>query len=302
MPPVIEVTHLHKRYDDKVAVDDVSFTVDRGEIFGILGRNGAGKTTTVECVEGLRTPDRGTISVLGLDPRADRAELTRRLGVQLQAGMLPGRLRVGEALELYGSFYPRPADWRGLLHDLGLLREGPVRRPVGRPEAAAVHRAGPGRQPRRRDPRRAHHRARPAGAARHLGADRGGAGARGDDRAGHPLHGGGRTALRPDRPDRPGPGRRRDTSAGLTERAQVEQRIRFRPSREFDLALLAHLPEVSGVGGQGEFVVGHRRRRRAERRSWLCWRATRSWPNGSGWSRPALRTHSWNWTGRKDAE
>jgi ABC-2 type transport system ATP-binding protein len=59
MPAVIDVQRLHKSYQDTVAVDDVSFTVQEGEIFGILGPNGAGKTTTVECIEGLRTPDRG---------------------------------------------------------------------------------------------------------------------------------------------------------------------------------------------------------------------------------------------------
>ena len=98
MPAVIEVQNLHKRYGETVAVDDVSFTVEEGEIFGILGPNGAGKTTTVECVEGLRTPDGGGISVLGLDPRRDRAELTQQLGVQLQDSELPERLRVAEAL------------------------------------------------------------------------------------------------------------------------------------------------------------------------------------------------------------
>ena len=76
MSPVIEVRQLHKRYGDTVAVDDISFAVAEGEIFGILGPNGAGKTTTVECIEGLRVPDRGTVSVLGLDPGRDRAELT----------------------------------------------------------------------------------------------------------------------------------------------------------------------------------------------------------------------------------
>ena len=96
--PVIEVQHLHKTYGDKVAVDDVSFAVERGEIFGILGPNGAGKTTTVECIEGLRAPDTGRISVLGLDPRRDRAELTQRLGVQLQDSQLPDQLRVAEAV------------------------------------------------------------------------------------------------------------------------------------------------------------------------------------------------------------
>src|SRR5687767_9476591 len=88
---VIEVSDLHKRYGDRVAVHAVSFSVDAGEIFGITGPNGAGKTTTVECVEGLRTPDGGCIRVLGLDPRTEHAELRRRLGVQLQESQLPER-------------------------------------------------------------------------------------------------------------------------------------------------------------------------------------------------------------------
>ncbi|RKS04693.1 ABC-2 type transport system ATP-binding protein [Nocardiopsis sp. Huas11] len=108
--PIIDVKNLHKRYGDKVVLQDVSFSVEEGEIFGILGPNGAGKTTTVECVEGLRVPDRGTISVLGLDPRRDRAELRENLGAQLQESALPGRLRAGEALRLYASFYRESAD------------------------------------------------------------------------------------------------------------------------------------------------------------------------------------------------
>src|ERR1700683_63305 len=119
MPAGIEVKNLHKSYGATVAVDDVSFAVEEGEIFGILGPNGAGKTTTVECIEGLRAADRGEISVLGLDPRRDRARLTEVLGVQLQDSALPDRLRVAEALELYSSFYRQPADWRGLLESLG---------------------------------------------------------------------------------------------------------------------------------------------------------------------------------------
>lgn len=120
MEPVIEVAHLHKAYGTTVAVDDVSFSVGAGEIFGILGRNGAGKTTTVECITGVREPDSGTISVLGLDPRSDRRELRERVGVQLQQSALPERLRVGEAVELYASFYRRPVDGRELLSTLGL--------------------------------------------------------------------------------------------------------------------------------------------------------------------------------------
>ncbi|MDI1460544.1 ABC transporter ATP-binding protein [Catellatospora sp. KI3] len=119
---VIEVTDLTKRYGDRTVVDGVSFTVAEGEIFGILGRNGAGKTTTVECVSGLRRPDGGTVRVLGLDPHrdADRDGLRRVLGVQLQEAALPERLRVAEALDLFASFYPNPADPRALLADLGL--------------------------------------------------------------------------------------------------------------------------------------------------------------------------------------
>jgi len=120
MSGVIEVENLHKRYGSTVAVDDVSFTVAHGEIFGILGRNGAGKTTTVECLIGLRAPDRGRIRVLGHDPRRERGEVTRQVGVQLQDSQLPERLRVGEAMRLHASFYPDPADPAELLGQLGL--------------------------------------------------------------------------------------------------------------------------------------------------------------------------------------
>jgi ABC-2 type transport system ATP-binding protein len=118
--PVVEVKNLHKRYPDKIAVDDVSFHVERGEIFGIAGTNGAGKTTTVECLQGLRRPDSGSISVLGLDPQTDRAALRERLGAQLQESELPEKLKVNEALELYASFYRNPADPAKLMDQLGL--------------------------------------------------------------------------------------------------------------------------------------------------------------------------------------
>jgi ABC-2 type transport system ATP-binding protein len=98
----------------------VSFTVAEGEIFGLLGRNGAGKSTTVDCLAGLRVPDHGRIRVAGLDPRRDRRELRQLLGVQLQESQLPDRLTVGEAMRLYASFYPRPADVDGLLAQLDL--------------------------------------------------------------------------------------------------------------------------------------------------------------------------------------
>ncbi|MEV6906394.1 ABC transporter ATP-binding protein [Amycolatopsis sp. NPDC051071] len=118
--PLIEVTNLRKTYGEHVAVDDVSFHVEQGEIFGILGTNGAGKTTTVECLQGLRTPDSGSISVLGLDPKADHTALRQRLGSQLQESRLPEKLKVHEALDLYASFYTNPADPADLLAKLGL--------------------------------------------------------------------------------------------------------------------------------------------------------------------------------------
>ena len=117
---VIEVEHLSKAYGSTVAVDDISFCVQEGEIFGILGPNGAGKTTTVECVEGVRTPDSGSVRILGLDPHDDRDELTQVLGAQLQESALPDKLYVSEALDLYSSFYQDPADWRPLVKTLGL--------------------------------------------------------------------------------------------------------------------------------------------------------------------------------------
>ncbi|GAA0971202.1 ABC transporter ATP-binding protein [Acrocarpospora macrocephala] len=109
---IITVENLHKRYGDKVAITDVSFAVEEGEIFGIVGRNGAGKTTTVECVAGLRTPTSGTINVV--------ADLKQQVGVQLQDCSLPDKLRVGEALSLYASFYTNPASPTDLLAEVGL--------------------------------------------------------------------------------------------------------------------------------------------------------------------------------------
>ncbi|WP_017572790.1 ABC transporter ATP-binding protein [Nocardiopsis halotolerans] len=117
---VIDVTDLSKRYDDHLVLDRVSFSVEEGEVFGVLGPNGAGKTTLVECVEGLRRPDAGTVRVLGLDPLRQSPELRERVGVQLQETKLPENIRVWEALDLYASFYARPRDWRRLLEEWGL--------------------------------------------------------------------------------------------------------------------------------------------------------------------------------------
>ena len=119
----IEVERLRKRYGAKVAVDDVSFTVAEGEIFGLLGRNGAGKSSTVDCVAGLRVPDDGRIRVAGLDPRRDHRELRHLLGVQLQESALPAKLTVAEAMRLFASFYRSPADIAGLLDMLDLTEK-----------------------------------------------------------------------------------------------------------------------------------------------------------------------------------
>jgi len=119
---VITVHDLAKRYGRTVAVADVSLEVNEGEIFGLIGPNGAGKTTTMECVQGLRRPDRGTIRVLGLDPHRDVAEIRQRIGVQHQEAHLQKRIKVWEAVDLWSSLYDRRSvvDVEALLARLGL--------------------------------------------------------------------------------------------------------------------------------------------------------------------------------------
>ena len=120
MNAIIKVDALRKTYGSTIAVDDISFEVYEGEIFGMVGPNGAGKTTTIECLEGLRKPDKGTLRVLGIDPRSESQTLRECTGMQLQQSNLPDRMKVWEALDLYSSFYPRAADWRILISQLGL--------------------------------------------------------------------------------------------------------------------------------------------------------------------------------------
>ena len=117
---VIEVTNLRKAYRSTVAIDDVSFQVNEGEIFGLLGPNGAGKTTTVECLQGLRRQDSGTIRVLGLDPEADASNLKKQIGSQLQESALPDRIRVWEALDLFASTNSVAVNWSKLIEQWGL--------------------------------------------------------------------------------------------------------------------------------------------------------------------------------------
>src|SRR6478736_6549412 len=121
---VVSVSGFRKTYGRLVALDDVSFEVADGEIFGLIGPNGAGKTTTMECVEGLRRPDRGTISVLGLDPVRDVYALQQRVGVQLQQAQLQKRIKVWEAIDFWASLYRRPKrDGDRLLEQLGLAEK-----------------------------------------------------------------------------------------------------------------------------------------------------------------------------------
>jgi len=120
MDAIVQVEGLRKVYGATVAVDEVSFEVREGEIFGMVGPNGAGKTTTIECLEGLRKPDAGTVRVLGVDPQRDGQTLREHAGMQLQQSNLPDRMKVWEALDLYASFYSKAADWKVLLLQLGL--------------------------------------------------------------------------------------------------------------------------------------------------------------------------------------
>ena len=119
-PPVIHVASVRKTYGRTVAVDEISFDVQPGEIFGLIGPNGAGKTTTMECVEGLRAPDQGVILVLGLNPRRHRYALQERIGVQLQEAQLQKRIKVWEAVGLWASLYRKPVDGDRLIEQLGL--------------------------------------------------------------------------------------------------------------------------------------------------------------------------------------
>jgi ABC-2 type transport system ATP-binding protein len=257
MTAVIEVHHLHKRYGDTIAVDDVSLRVEAGEIYGILGPNGAGKTTTVECVEGLRTPDRGTLRVLGLDPARDRAELTQRVGAQLQESQLPERLRVGEALDLYASFYRRPADTRALIDVLGLgpklktpygkLSGGQKQRlsialaMIGSPEVLFLDELTTGLDPQaRRDTWDLIAGVRDRGVTIVLVTHFMDEAERLCDRVA--LIDSGRVMIV-------------DTPDGLAARARIEQRIQFRVPEGFDDALLTALPDVTGVARRGDLVI-----------------------------------------------
>jgi ABC-2 type transport system ATP-binding protein len=253
---IIEVEHLHKRYGDRVAVQDVSFRVDEGEIFGILGPNGAGKTTTVEIIEGLRGRDGGTVSVLGSDPATDRA-LREVVGAQLQEAQLPDRLKVGEALELFRSFYRAPADPAELVEALGLaglegqrfakLSGGQRQRLsialalVGNPRIAVLDELTTGLDPgSRRDTWALIERVRDRGVTILLVTHAMEEAERLCDRVAV-VDAGRVVAL--GTPD--------DLVAGV----QAGQVIRFRPSAPLDARLLAELPQVTDVRRDGDDVT-----------------------------------------------
>jgi ABC-2 type transport system ATP-binding protein len=256
---VIEVTNLHKRYGDTVAVDDVSFTVERGEIFGILGRNGAGKTTTVETIEGLRKPDRGTVRVLGLDPQHDRTGVAKKLGAQLQESQLQEKLKVSEAIDLYASFYDDPADGNALLEMLGIadkrntqyrhLSGGQKQRLsialalIGNPEIAVLDELTSGLDPQaRRDTWDLIRGVRDRGVTIVL--------------VTHFMDEAERLCDRLALIDR-GKVAALDTPTGLVRQVDGEQRIRFRPSTEFADTMVTTVPGVSSVlrGDNGEVTV-----------------------------------------------
>ena len=120
MLEALVVEDLRKSYGAVIAVDGVSLSIQEGEIFGMVGPNGAGKTTTIECIEGLREQDSGRVQVLGMDPQRQGAALRQRIGIQLQESALHPRLKVGEAMDLFSSFYDRALPWEPLLEQMGL--------------------------------------------------------------------------------------------------------------------------------------------------------------------------------------
>ena len=254
--PVIEVDRLHKRYGPVTAVEEVSFTVEQGEVFGILGPNGAGKTTTVECISGLRAPDGGAVRVLGLDPVGDRDELRQCVGVQLQEAGLPEKLKVRETMELFASFYRDPAEIGPLLTRLGLADKAEARYKklsggqkqrlaialalVGNPRVVVLDELTTGLDPHaRRETWDLVEQVRDAGVTVLL--------------VTHFMEEAERLCDRLALIDR---GRvvAVDTPAGLAERSGAGQRLRFTPSTPIEDADLLALPEVDSVTRHGKQI------------------------------------------------
>lgn len=252
-----EISHLRKTYGPVVAVDDVSFSVIEGEIFGILGPNGAGKTTTVECVIGLRSPDSGTIRLMGMDPQAEKARIHQITGVQLQSGAFPAKLRVGEIIDMYRSFYRHPADVSELAGALGLAgkrtsyyrslsggqqqRLSVVLALIGAPKIAVLDEMTTGLDPQaRRDAWELIERIRDRGTTVLLVTHFMEEAERLCDRVAL-IDSGRIVAL--------------DTPARLTARAAGAKTVRFLPSAPFDESLLTRLPGVTAITRDGHHIV-----------------------------------------------
>jgi ABC-2 type transport system ATP-binding protein len=253
----VEISHLHKTYGLLVAVDDVSFSVAEGEIFGILGPNGAGKTTTVECAIGLRSPDSGTIRLMGMDPQVDKARVHEITGVQLQSGAFPAKLRVGEIIDMYRSFYPHPADVGELADALGLadkrnsyyrsLSGGQQQRLsvilalIGSPKIAVLDEMTTGLDPQaRREAWELIERVRDHGTTVLLVTHFMEEAERLCDRVA--LIDSGRVVAL-------------DTPAGLAARAMGAKSVRFLQSGPFDESVLTRLPEVTALEHDGRHIV-----------------------------------------------
>jgi ABC-2 type transport system ATP-binding protein len=256
-PPAVEISHLRKTYGQLVAVSDISFSVAEGEIFGILGPNGAGKTTTVECAVGLRSPDSGTIRLLGLDPQSDKARVHEITGVQLQSSAFPAKLRVGEIVDMYQSFYPRPRDSQELTDALGLsdkrnayyrsLSGGQQQRLsvvlalIGAPKIAVLDEMTTGLDPQaRRDAWELIERVRDRGTTILLVTHFMEEVERLCDRVAL-IDAGKIIAL--------------DTPARLAAETAGSKQLRFLPSAPFDHSLLARLPEVEAIEDDGRHIV-----------------------------------------------
>ncbi|HUA27250.1 MAG TPA: ABC transporter ATP-binding protein [Streptosporangiaceae bacterium] len=255
--PAVEISHLRKTYGSLVAVDDVSFSVTEGEIFGILGPNGAGKTTTVECAVGLRSPDSGTIRLMGIDPQADKARIHEITGVQLQSGAFPAKLRVGEIIDTYRSFYRHPADAGELAEALGLAdkrtsyyrslsggqqqRLSVVLALIGAPRIAVLDEMTTGLDPQaRRAAWELIERVRDRGTTVLLVTHFMEEAERLCDRVAL-IDSGRIVAL--------------DTPAGLAVRAMGGKTVRFLPSAPFDDSVLTGLAEVTAIEHDGHHVV-----------------------------------------------
>ncbi|NLE00709.1 MAG: ABC transporter ATP-binding protein, partial [Fibrobacter sp.] len=120
MSEVITVKNLSKSYKDLLAVIDLSFSVSKGTVFGLLGANGAGKSTTIECILGTKCFQKGEVEILGQDPKTNRRGLFEKVGVQFQEANFQENIRVGELCEVTASLYKNPADFKELLVRFGI--------------------------------------------------------------------------------------------------------------------------------------------------------------------------------------